>query len=194
MTITANDTEFLSAVLAGIDAWLDDDRNLDELGHSRNLIRKRISQLATDSEESPTRPAFVIVHGDPASFEVDEAAFERWIASNEDEVAGHIPGSHHEEPVSDLIALFDAARAADVITGDYRLELLIDAANAPRDPGFTLLLRNRNGEQENIAVTTGFTELIYADSALSTAQAARFHLEHVITVANGLLYLITGDL
>ena len=42
-------------------------------------------------------------------------------------------------------------------------------------------------------MTTGFTELLYADAELSIPEAARWHLEHVIAVANGLLYLITGS-
>ncbi|WP_063043931.1 hypothetical protein [Nocardia pseudovaccinii] len=144
---------------------------------------------ASDSPET----AFAIAHHDPAPFALDEPAFGRWIAAEGDQIAGNIASSHDEEPASDLVALVDAAHNAGVLTGDPRLELLIDHDNAPRHPGFTLLLRNHCGEQENVAVTTGFTELTYIDPALSTAAAARWHLEHVITVANSLLHQITGQ-
>ncbi|WP_043736925.1 hypothetical protein [Nocardia asiatica] len=95
---------------------------------------------------------------------------------------------------SDLVALLDAARNADVLTSDPRLEILVDHDNTPQLPGFTLMLRNYSGGQESGAVTTGITEILFPDSGLSTAAAIRFHLEHIVEIANGLLHLITGRL
>ncbi|MGY1947642.1 hypothetical protein [Nocardia asiatica] len=43
-------------------------------------------------------------------------------------------------------------------------------------------------------MTTGFTEILFPDSGFSTAAAIRFHLEHIVEIANGLLHLFTGRL
>ncbi|MEU2042740.1 hypothetical protein [Nocardia niwae] len=136
--------------------------------------------------------AFVIAHQDPVPFALDEPAFARWLAADGDRIEGLLPGSHDAQPASDLAAFFDAAREADVLTEDPRLELLLDHDNSAGLPGFTLMLRNHGGSKENLALTTGFTELLFPDTRLSTAAAARFHLEHILEVANGVLHLITG--
>ncbi|MFF0532821.1 hypothetical protein ACFYT3_31160 [Nocardia amikacinitolerans] len=83
-----------------------------------------------------------------------------------------------------MAALFDAAREADVLTEDPRLDVLLDHDNTAGLPGFTLMLRNHHGNQDNLALTTGFTELLFPATATSTAAAARYHLEHIIEVAN----------
>lgn len=65
--------------------------------------------------------AFVIAHYGPAPFVLDEPAFRCWLAVDADRVEGLIPGSHDAQPASDLVALFDAAREADVLTEDIVL-------------------------------------------------------------------------
>ncbi|WP_280311161.1 hypothetical protein [Nocardia abscessus] len=71
------------------------------------------------------------------------------------------------------------------------LELCLDHDNTTELPGFTLMLRNKHGSPDDLAVTTGFTELLFLDAGVSRAEAARFHLEHIIEVANGVLHLLT---
>ncbi|MGV9836647.1 hypothetical protein ACWDUL_21000 [Nocardia niigatensis] len=162
------------------------------LNHYRNEDQAAPALL----EAVPATPnaAFVVAHNDPIPFTVDEDAFKRWLAESEEDVMTWTPTSYSDEPASDLVALIDSAVASGVLIGDLRLTLLLDAWNTRKDPGFTLMLQNNAGDQENVAVTTGFTALCYADSALTTAEAARHHLDGVAEIANGLLHLIVGHL
>ncbi|WP_216907635.1 hypothetical protein [Nocardia noduli] len=138
--------------------------------------------------------AFVIAHHEPVPFAIDEPAFAGWLAVHADRVEGLLPGRHDLMPASDLVALFEAACEADVLTEDPRLELCLDHDNTAALPGFTLVLRNQDGSQEGLGLTTGFTELLFPEDEVSSAEAARFHLEHIVEVANGVLSLITGRL
>lgn len=143
--------------------------------------------------DAASLPAFVVAQHNPAWFTIGDDAFTRWVTENEEDVSVWIPTSYSDAPASDLVALVDNARDEGVLTGDPRLELLIDPYNT-KPLGFTLMLRHRTGSQENVALSTGFTEICYADSGLSTSDAARHYLDHIAEVANGLLYQIVGHL
>ncbi|WP_216912963.1 hypothetical protein [Nocardia noduli] len=147
---------------------------------------------ATTGARGASETAFVIAHHDPVRFAIDEPAFAGWLAVHADRVEGLLPGRHDAKPASDLLAFFDAAREADVLAEDPRLELCLDHDDTAALPGFTLVLRNQHGSHDGLGLTTGFTELLFPDADISTAEAARFHLEHIIEVANGILHLLTG--
>ncbi|MGW4367007.1 hypothetical protein ACWEKT_15300 [Nocardia takedensis] len=143
------------------------------------------------AENDAPGTAFVITGHDPVPFAIDETAFARWLALHGDHVEALLPSRHDAQPASDLVALFEAACAADVLTEDPRLELLIDHHNAG-PAGFTLMLRNYRDEQDSVGLTLGFTEMLFTGPELSTAASARSHLEQILGVANDLLHLITG--
>ncbi|MET7772025.1 hypothetical protein [Nocardia sp. NPDC005366] len=176
----------------------------DILGEHQKALLARAHELLTAedpvNDEYPAagpvigKPAtaFVIAHHDPVPFAIDEPAFAGWLAVHADRVEGLVPGRHDTAPASDLVALFDAAREADVLTEDPRLELCVDHDDTAGLPGFTLVLRNQHGNQDRLGLTTGFTELLYPDAGICTAEAARFHLEHIIEAANSVLRLLTG--
>lgn len=66
-----NETDFLRTVLAKMDAWFDDDSNLDDLDHSRDLIRQRLERAAAfevpDSDLADVLDTYIV---DPDDFEV----------------------------------------------------------------------------------------------------------------------------
>ncbi|MGS2807772.1 MULTISPECIES: hypothetical protein [Nocardia] len=199
---TASEAETLICTAAEL--WASTGDPHDILGKRQKQLLARAHELLTeddpdDGEDPVAGPAsekpataFVIAHHDPVPFAIDEAAFELWLVVHADRVEGLLPGRHDRMPASDLVAFFNAAREADVLTEDPRLELCLDHDNTAGLPGFTLVLRNQHGNQDGLGLTTGFTELLFPDTDTSTAQAARFHLEHIIEVANGVLHLITG--
>ncbi|WP_216916802.1 hypothetical protein [Nocardia noduli] len=165
--------------------------------YQKDLVT-RAHELLTDdapddtAERGAPETAIVIAHHDPAPFAVDEPAFARWLAADHDRVEGLLPGRHDRMSASDLVVFFDAAREADAFTADPRLDLLLDPNDPPGLPGFTLMLRNHRGSHSELGVTTGFTELLFPDTEVSTGTGARFHLEHIIGVANSVLCLVTG--
>ncbi|WP_156371424.1 MULTISPECIES: hypothetical protein [Nocardia] len=201
---TALETETLICTAAEL--WASTGDPHDILGkHQKQLLDRAHERLTDDDPDDGEHPvagptgekpatAFVIAHHDPVPFAIDEPAFARWLAAHHDRVEGLLPGEHDTLPASDLVAFFDAAREAEVLTEDPRLELCLDHNDPPGLPGFTLMLRNQHGDQDGLGLTTGFTQMLFPDSGTSTAEAARFHLEHILEVANGVLSLLTGRL
>ncbi|MGN2638816.1 hypothetical protein ACTD5D_22135 [Nocardia takedensis] len=162
----------------------------------KDLLNRAHALLAGEDHSDATtddaaESVFVISHHDPIPFAINENAFEMWLAVDGNHIEALLPSSHDAQPASDLVALFEAACAADVLIEDPRLELLIDHNNVGL-PGFTLMLRNFRGRHDDIALTSGYTALEFADAELSTAAEARTHLHQIINVANGLLDRITG--
>ncbi|MGV9839146.1 hypothetical protein ACWDUL_33780 [Nocardia niigatensis] len=139
------------------------------------------------SNQATVPPAFVVAHNNPDPFAIDADALLAWIADDEPTVADCLP-LDGDTSATDLARLVDAAYVSGALTGDPRLELIIDADN--HHAGYVLMLRDRT-QEDGPALTAGFTGLSVPDTELyaTTAAAARYCLGQVIDNAN---YLITS--
>ncbi|WP_280454156.1 hypothetical protein [Nocardia brasiliensis] len=164
-----------------------------------NLFLLDLTTTATDLDKSwfTTGPEVHSVDsparaGEPAEFSVDETAFAAWIT--DETVLDDAPTPASDAPASDLLSLLDSALRADVVVGASRWELLLDVDNAPRDPGFHLILRARDTDHITVGYTLGFTRMddLGTDTDSARADTVRRHLDHVIAVANTTLASITG--
>ncbi|MDM2164697.1 hypothetical protein PP352_21340 [Mycobacteroides abscessus] len=141
------------------------------------------------STNQPPPPAFVITFDAPVTlFAINDEAFNKWIAeSDPDEGYWSLPSTNSENPSGDVYRMLDEAEENGVITSDPRLELQFRGDEDTDGSGYWVFVANRAGEQRQIALSAGWSELDYPDDDADLADAAREQLARVINQANSVL-------
>lgn len=125
-----------------------------------NLLR---TILAPNAPLPPEHPAFVVTTSVVIMFEVDEDALGPWIADKQD--GPDLPTRVGEYPAFALSQLVAKAIKRGVIVGDSRLELTVAECDEPERPsGYFVLVGNRIGDQCQVQLTSGWTEIWFPDT------------------------------
>ena len=76
------------------------------------------------------------------------------------------------------------------LVGDPRPRLTVYEGDDDESCGYYAVLHNEIGDQRMVGITSGLTELDFADSALPHPKQAREYLTEVCAIANAVLGLV----
>ena len=170
-------------VVAHIRRTIRDDIRSDKGGW---IAGRHDSELA---QGTPLPPAFVLTLDNLIWFDLDEQAFQAWITPihPEDDLDISLPSKHSEYPSRDLSCLVCDAIDHGALVGDPPLRLTVYEGDDDESCGYYAVLHNEIGDQRMAGITSGWTELDFADSAATPADQAREYLTEVCAVANAVL-------
>lgn len=140
-----------------------------------------------ESTASPS-PAFVLTVDTLMSFGVDESALQSWLREAEPEdFELSLPSTDSQYPSRDLSGLVCDALDNGALIGDPRLRLTVYEGDDDESTGYYVVLHNVIGDQRCIGITSGWTELDFAEPTAALGDQAREYLSMVCAVANTLL-------
>lgn len=121
-------------------------------------------------------------------FALDQEAFQAWITPiHPEDLDISLPSKHSEYPSRDLSCLVCDAIEHGALVGDPRPRLTVYEGDDDESCGYSVVLHNEIGDQRMVGITSGWTELDFADPATTPADQAREYLTEVCAVANALL-------
>lgn len=162
-------------------------------GKGNWMAAQRDTPLA-ESNSSVT-PAFVLSLDTPMSFSVDDDALQSWLRPiDPEELELSLPSNGSEYPSRDLSCLVCDAIDNGALTGDPRLQLAVYEGDDDESTGYYAVLRNATGDQRFIGITSGWTELDFADPTAPLVDQAREYLNAVCAVANTLLAIASTSI
>ncbi|MGV7303104.1 hypothetical protein PJK45_28065 [Mycobacterium kansasii] len=155
-------------------------------GKGNWLAARRDTPLAESN--SSASPAFVLSVDTLMSFSVDDDALQSWLRPiHPEELELSLPSTASECPSRDLSCLVCDAIDNGALIGDPRLRLAVYEGDDDESNGYYAVLRNATGDQRFVGITSGWTELVFADPTASLVDQAREYLTVVCAVANTLI-------
>ncbi|WP_236714195.1 hypothetical protein [Mycobacterium pseudoshottsii] len=139
-------------------------------------------------QEQPVGPAFAVAAAESLGmFDIDIVAFDRWVSDKGEELEFDVPDRDQQHPAAALSNLVREALEAGVVTADWRVELTVCDDDEWECSGYSVVIRNRGGEQRELGLTGRWNELRWPDDATLAREAAHEYLQDVCCEANALL-------
>lgn len=162
--------------------------------HIRQRIRDDVIDKGTHRDTpaaEPTcspPPGFVISVDALMPFTVDDDALQSWLRPiHPEDLELSLPSSESEYPSRDLSCLVCDAIDHHALVGDPRLRLTVYEGDDEESTGYYAVLHNTIGDQQFLGITSGWTELDFAEPTAPLTDQAREYLTVVCAVANTLL-------
>lgn len=160
-------------------------------GEGNWLAAKPDTPLA-ESNSSASPSAFVVAFDTVMPFRVDNDALRAWLGPMKPEdIEFSLPSPDSQYPSRELSCLVCDAINNGAVIGHERLRLAVYEGDDDESTGYYAVLRNANGT--SVGITSGWTDLDFADPTQSLVDQVHEHLSAVCATANKLLAAATAS-